>query len=188
MWITTHCMLIKLQTQVWWGSFWKTPFAWCRAFNAATLAQQFVAVFLYLVVQTPRCGGSWGLFHNTGLLSQPTLKISMKWTSHLELIMKDWSAWLQDIHENQHPNLTWQIVLLTLTAMVRFYQFQWSILISSAFRLFAMLAPRQSVLVGVWWAQGAVLHVDRWVFAITFKSVFYLNFELQIWLYISEPC
>ena len=88
----------------------KLWFGWYGGFNAATLAQQFVAVFLYLVVQTPRCGGSWGLFHNTGLLSQPALKISMKWTSQLEFIMKDQSVWLQDIHENQYPNLIWQII------------------------------------------------------------------------------
>lgn len=82
---------------------------WYRAFNAATLAKRFVAVFLYLVVQTPRCGGSWGLFYNTGLLRQPALKISMKWTSQLEFVMKDQSVCLQDIHDNQYQKLFWQI-------------------------------------------------------------------------------
>ena len=89
---------------------WNFEFGWCGWFNTATLEQQFVAVFLHLVAQTPRCGGSWGLFHNTGLLSQPSLKISMKWSSQLEFIMKDRPVWLQDIHENQYPNLIWQMI------------------------------------------------------------------------------
>lgn len=151
-----HCLL-KLWLCLWWSMCCnKREFqliSWIKTHHlssadpaARTLfSQQFVAVFLNLVVQTPRCGGSWGLFHNTGLLSQPVLKISMKWTSQHESIMKDQSVRLQDVHENQYPNLIWQIIQ-NINSYGRFFFTISSEVLHSHFFL-TMLRAEQCILV-----------------------------------------
>lgn len=60
--------------------------------------------------------------------------------------MKDWSVWLQDIHENQYPNLIWQIIP-NINSYGTFSPIPLKYLISLGFRSFAMLTPMQCILV-----------------------------------------
>lgn len=132
-------------------------------------------LFCYLVVPTPRSGGSWGLFHNAGLLSQPALKISMKWTSQMEFIMKDWLVWLHDIHESQYPNLIWQIIQ-NISSYSTFSPFP--AIISTSLSRFVMIAVMLRVMGAL--VPALILRWDGFIFAKIVVHMFFFFFLFRL--------
>lgn len=60
--------------------------------------------------------------------------------------MKDQSVWLQDIHENQYPNLIWQIIQ-KINSYGTFLPIAVKYTISTIFRSFAVLMTEEWILV-----------------------------------------